>query len=55
VEETSVPDKKTNYKHSEHTYAQYKECVQDMDTKGNVSSRDTRCQVAKEIDEKDRN
>jgi hypothetical protein len=29
--------------------------VQDMDTWGNVSSRDTLCQVEKEIDAKDSN
>jgi hypothetical protein len=41
VEEMSVRGKQTNSKHREHAYAQCKERVRDMDTRRNISSKNT--------------
>jgi hypothetical protein len=39
VEETSAMDDQNSSRHREHTYVECKECVHDMDTRGNVFSK----------------
>jgi hypothetical protein len=52
MEEANVMGKQTSSKNMEHTYPQCNERVQDMDTRGDVSSRDIGVKLQRKKDAK---